>query len=120
MNGTIAKTESFNYTGDFFVDIDEKVLDFNVNMTPDASESFHTLGRIPDARNAKLDVWRDYEDASISDISYYLRLNHSRLVTSRLKWRPTLQREVVVSIFRFCSTLEILNAFYYDFYVVFF
>lgn len=34
LNGTIAKSNVFNYTGDFFIDVDEKILEFLVNMTP--------------------------------------------------------------------------------------
>lgn len=63
----------------------------------DASETFHASGRVPDVRNAHLNVWRDYDDYSISDIAFYLKLNHSRMVTSKLKWRPKLQKEVIVS-----------------------
>lgn len=55
-------------------------------------------GKIPDARNAVFDIWRTYEqDLTISDVAFYLRLNHSRLVTSTLKWRPDLKEDVTVS-----------------------
>lgn len=69
---------------------------FNIS---DALESFSMYGKIPDARNAIFNVWRDYEDIRISDVSFYLRLNHSRLVTSKLKWRPEIKTEIMVSLF---------------------
>lgn len=55
-------------------------------------------GNIPDARNAKFDIWRTYdEDLTVSDVTFYLRLNHSRLVTSTLRWRPELRADISVS-----------------------
>lgn len=63
----------------------------------DSLESLHIDGRIPDSRNALLNIWRDYEDISISDVAFYLRLNHSRLVTSKLIWRPDLKQDIQVS-----------------------
>lgn len=54
-------------------------------------------GRIPDARNAVFNIWRTYEDdPTVSDVSFYLKLNHSRLVTSTLRWRPELRTDIVV------------------------
>ena len=54
-------------------------------------------GRIPDARNAVFNIWRTYEDdLTISDVSFYLKLNHSRLVTSTLRWRPELKTDIIV------------------------
>jgi len=65
----------------------------------DASESFNMYGNIPDARNVIFNVWRDYEEIRISDVSFYLRLNHSRLVTSKLKWRPEIETEIMVCLY---------------------
>jgi hypothetical protein len=57
-------------------------------------------GNVPDARNAEFDIWRTYDqDLSVSDVSFYIRLNHSRLVTSKLKWRPQLKSDIIVSYF---------------------
>lgn len=54
-------------------------------------------GTIPDARNTMFNIWRTYEeDFSISDVSFYLKLNHSRLVTSTLRWRPELRSDILV------------------------
>lgn len=56
-------------------------------------------GDIPDARNAKFDIWRTYDDdLTVSDVTFYLRLNHSRLVTSTLRWRPELRADISVSL----------------------
>lgn len=54
----------------------------------------HIYGNIPDARSSYFDIWRDYEEIRISDVSYFLRLNHSRLVVSSLRWRPDLKQDI--------------------------
>lgn len=66
-------------------------------------------GRIPDARNAVFNIWRTYEDElTISDVSFYLKLNHSRLVTSTLRWRPELKTDIIVrAIFLFLPLLSL-------------
>lgn len=66
-------------------------------LLADALETFHASGRVPDIRNAHLNIWRNFDDVTVSDVAFYLKLNHSRLVTSKLKWRPKLQKEVIVS-----------------------
>lgn len=53
-------------------------------------------GKIPDARTAYFDIWRNYEEIRISDVSYLLKLNHSRLLISYLKWRPELKQDLKV------------------------
>ncbi|PSN49824.1 hypothetical protein C0J52_08839 [Blattella germanica] len=98
VNGTFIKGRDLNSTGIFYIDLDEKIIKGNINYTPDASESFHMDGKIPDARNVNFGVWRDFEEIRISDVSFYLRLNHSRLVTSKLKWRPEIRSEIVNGI----------------------
>ncbi|KAL0271734.1 UNVERIFIED_CONTAM: hypothetical protein PYX00_008731 [Menopon gallinae] len=98
LNGSIAKTDTVNYTGDFFIDVVDKVLEISINMTPDATEQFRAAGSIPDSRNAMLNVWRAYEGEIITDIASFLRFNHSRLIISRIQWRPTLQKEVTTGI----------------------
>lgn len=55
-------------------------------------------GYIPDSRTVLFDMWRDYEDIRVSDISYYVRLNHSRLIVAKLLWRPELRQEVEFKI----------------------
>ncbi|CAG9760349.1 unnamed protein product [Ceutorhynchus assimilis] len=81
-------------SGKLYVNFDEKLLSVNVNLTEDGSQSLHTYGVIPDARSVTFEIWRDYEDKRLSDVSYYLKLNHSRLIMSELKWRPELINDV--------------------------
>lgn len=50
-------------------------------------------GSIPDTRSAAFNLWRNYEDVRIDDISYFVQMNHSRLITSKLLWRPKLRKE---------------------------
>lgn len=96
VNGTYEDSPEINTTAHFFVDIDERMIKLNANFTPDASQNLRLLGIIPDARSASFDLWRDYEDIRIVDIAYYLRMNHSRLITSQLIWRPKLRAELKV------------------------
>lgn len=65
-----------------------------MNITPDATQNLQMFGIIPDARSASFDLWRDYEEIKVVDIGYYLRMNHSRLITSQLIWRPKLKSEI--------------------------
>lgn len=39
-------------------------------------------------------MWRNYEDVRINDISYFVQMNHSRLITSKFIWRPKMRKEV--------------------------
>ncbi|KAG5880871.1 hypothetical protein JTB14_004019 [Gonioctena quinquepunctata] len=100
--------------GEFYINFEDKLLYANFNMTEDGSQSMHLYGIIPDARSAMCDIWRDYEDRRVSDVSYYLRLNHSRLLMSRLKWRPELISDVQTNIREtimmfYTDTLEGIN-----------
>ncbi|KAJ8978166.1 hypothetical protein NQ317_004215 [Molorchus minor] len=83
-----------NTSGEFYLNLWKKLLYLHVNMTEDGSQSLHMYGLIPDARSVTFDIWRDYEDKRVSDVSYYLRLNHSRLIMSTLRWRPELTGDV--------------------------
>lgn len=56
----------------------------------------HMFGSIPDARSASFDIWRDYEDIRVSDVAFYWRLNHSKLITGQLTWRPKIKEDVKV------------------------
>ncbi|XP_032670099.1 uncharacterized protein LOC116843644 isoform X1 [Odontomachus brunneus] len=96
VNGSIIDTPQLNATGAFFFDPSEKLIWLTMNYTPDAIESLRMYGNIPDARNAIFNIWRTYEDdLTISDISFYLKLNHSRLITSTLRWRPELKSDII-------------------------
>ncbi|XP_049847119.1 uncharacterized protein LOC126299332 [Schistocerca gregaria] len=95
VNGSVLKDKEMNATGHFYLNFDEKLVAVTVlNQRPDVLESFYVDGKIPDSRNTLLNVWREYDDVHVSDISFYLRLNHSRLITSKLLWRPDLQTDV--------------------------
>lgn len=84
--------------GEFYLNFKKKLVYLNYNMTKDGSQSLHMHGMIPDARNAVFNIWRNYEERQISDLSYLLRLNHSRLIVSNLKWRPELINDVKSSL----------------------
>lgn len=66
-------------------------------------------GIIPDARSATFDMWRDYEDIRVSDVSYLLRLNHSRLLVANLKWRPELKQDIKVGSRCCCAFVDSLR-----------
>lgn len=97
INGTYEDSPDINTTAEFYLNIDDRLIRLDANFTPDASQNLRMLGLIPDARGASFDLWRDYEDIRIVDVAYYLRMNHSRLVTSQLIWRPKLKEEIKVS-----------------------
>lgn len=59
-----------------------------------ADISYHMIGRIVDTRSAKIDAWRDFDDVTTVDLASYIRLNHSRLLTSKIAWRPQIFGEV--------------------------
>ncbi|XP_029160980.1 apolipophorins isoform X2 [Nylanderia fulva] len=99
INGSAINTPELNATGAFFLDPSEKLIWTMVNYTPDARVSFRMHGNIPDARNAIFNIWRTYDDdLTISDVSFYLKLNHSRLITSTLRWRPELKSDIVNTV----------------------
>lgn len=97
MNGTLEDSPDINATGRFYLNIADKLIQLHVNMTPDATQNLRMLGTIPNARSASFDFWRNYEDIRVVDVAYYLRMNHSRLITSQLVWRPTIKTEIRVS-----------------------
>ncbi|CAG9816912.1 unnamed protein product [Phaedon cochleariae] len=100
--------------GEFYINFQQKLLYLNLNMTEDGSQSLRMYGVIPDARSAVFDIWREYEDKRVSDVAYYLKLNHSRLIMSSLRWRPELiadlQSDVRGAVMKFyIDTLEGIN-----------
>lgn len=96
MNSTLQNSPNINSTGRFYINFIDRFVRLAVNMTPDASQNIQLLGTVPDARSASLNLWRDYEDIRIVDVAYYMRINHSRLVTSQLMWRPKLKDDIKV------------------------
>ncbi|XP_030755989.1 uncharacterized protein LOC115882214 [Sitophilus oryzae] len=88
-------SHGINHTsGKFYVNFEDKLLYLNVNLTEDGTQSLHSFGVIPNARSVRFDIWRDYEDKRLTDLSYYLKLNHSRLIMSKLRWRPELISDI--------------------------
>lgn len=64
----------------------------------DASQNLQVKGSIPDTRSASFKFWRNYDDVEIKDIVYFVQMNHSRLITSKLIWRPKMRKEVKETI----------------------
>lgn len=96
INGSLENSPDLNSTGRFYLNINDRLIRLDVNMTPDASQNLRMYGTVADSRSASFDLWRDYEDIRVVDIAYYLRMNHSRLITSQLIWRPNMKSEIKV------------------------
>lgn len=78
----------------FYLNIDDKFVRLVTNLTPEGDQNFQILGFIPDARSGFFDIWREYEDIRVVDVTSYLRMNHSRLITSQFIWRPNIKHEI--------------------------
>ncbi|KAG6459272.1 hypothetical protein O3G_MSEX011302, partial [Manduca sexta] len=89
---SFSQRSSGNDTGTAVLSMKDRSLIAHLNSTDDIS--YHMVGRIIDTRSAKLDVWRDYDDVTTTDLASYIRLNHSRLLTSSVVWRPEMFAEV--------------------------
>uniref|UniRef100_A0A8W7PWS0 Vitellogenin domain-containing protein n=1 Tax=Anopheles coluzzii TaxID=1518534 RepID=A0A8W7PWS0_ANOCL len=94
INGTLLDGPELDATGFFYLNIDDKMVQMKINMTPDGSENVYMYGIIPDTRSAYFDLWRDYDKAREVDVTYYLKMNHSRLITGHLLWRPEIKSDV--------------------------
>ncbi|KQS70383.1 uncharacterized protein Dere_GG10045, isoform C [Drosophila erecta] len=94
LNATIWDTPDTNQSGYIYMDILERYARMDFNLTEDASQNLQMVGYIPDTRSAFLDIWRNYEEIRVIDVSSYLKMNHSRLITGRFHWRPSIQQEV--------------------------
>ncbi|XP_075986269.1 apolipoprotein lipid transfer particle [Anticarsia gemmatalis] len=81
-----------NDTGVATLSMLDRSLIAHYNSTDDIS--YHMIGQIVDTRFAKFDSWRDFDDVTTVDLASYIRLNHSRLLTSSIKWRPEIFGEV--------------------------
>ncbi|XP_053620364.1 uncharacterized protein Apoltp [Plodia interpunctella] len=81
-----------NNTGAATLSLKDRSLVAHFNSTDDIS--YHLIGRIIDTRSARLDAWRDFDDVTTVDLASYIRLNHSRLLTSSIIWRPEIFSEV--------------------------
>jgi hypothetical protein len=84
----------YDMAGNLVLDLKRKTINSDVNLTSDATQKFQIRGRIPDTRSALFNVWRDYDDIRIDDLSYFIQMNHSRLITSKFLWRPKIKKEI--------------------------
>uniref|UniRef100_A0A182M2K1 Vitellogenin domain-containing protein n=1 Tax=Anopheles culicifacies TaxID=139723 RepID=A0A182M2K1_9DIPT len=94
INGTLLDGPEVDAVGYFYLNVDDKLVQMKINVTPDGSENVHMYGIIPDSRSAYFDFWRDYDNAREVDVTYYLKMNHSRLITGHLLWRPQIKSDV--------------------------
>ncbi|XP_053663269.1 uncharacterized protein LOC128712401 [Anopheles marshallii] len=94
INGTLLDGPEVDAVGFFYLNVDDKLVQMKINVTPDGSENVHMYGIIPDSRSAYFDFWRDYDNAREVDVTYYLKMNHSRLITGHLLWRPQIKSDV--------------------------
>ncbi|KAL9926249.1 apolipoprotein lipid transfer particle isoform 1-T7 [Glossina fuscipes fuscipes] len=117
LNATIWDTPDMNDTGYLYIDLEKKFIRAEVNLTEDASQNLQLIGFIPDARSGYLDVWRNYEEIRIIDISSYLKMNHSRLITGRFHWRPKLRAEIKEKINTIGNSLYNLISEGIDFWI---
>lgn len=95
-NASFEHSPDINTTAEFFIDLLDKTVRLDANFTPDATQNLRMHGSIPDAQYASFYIQRDYDDIRIVDISYYMRMNHSRLITSEFIWRPKIKSEIKV------------------------
>ncbi|XP_077295548.1 apolipoprotein lipid transfer particle [Arctopsyche grandis] len=92
---TLNKTNG-NDTGIFLISGKDKHVLGHFNRTADIS--YHLIGQINDARSADLIAWRDFEDVKTIDIVSYIQLNHSRLLSGKIGWRPEMYQQIKGSI----------------------
>ncbi|XP_037927466.1 apolipophorins [Teleopsis dalmanni] len=98
LNATIWDTPQTNNTGYVYIDMKRKVVRMDFNLTEDASQNLQIVGYIPDSRSGYFDIWRNYDEIRIIDVSSYYKMNHSRLITGRFHWRPKMKNELRAKI----------------------
>ncbi|GAB0088507.1 uncharacterized protein DMENIID0001_029540 [Sergentomyia squamirostris] len=94
VNGSFIDTPDTDTNMKFSINFDEKIVKLNANFTPDATQNIQIFGSIPDSRSASFFCMRNYEDIRVMDISAYIRMNHSRLMTSQIIWRPKIKSDL--------------------------
>lgn len=104
MNATLEDSPDSDMVGNFMINFDDKIVKLDLNLTPDASQNLRLLGIIPDARSASFDLWRDYDDIHVVDIASYIRMNHSRLVSSKMIWRPKMKSDIKLYVKNMATT----------------
>lgn len=101
IDGVYIDSPDYEMAGDLIVDLKKKTVNSDVKLSADETQKFQIRGIIPDTRSATLNIWRDYDDIRIDDISYFVQMNHSRLITSKLLWRPKIKKEVKANLKNF-------------------
>ncbi|XP_017025668.1 uncharacterized protein Apoltp [Drosophila kikkawai] len=94
LNATLWDTPDTNHSGYVYVDLAERYARMDFNLSEDATQNLQMVGYIPDSRSGYLDIWRNYEEIRVIDVSSYLKMNHSRLITGRFHWRPAIRQDV--------------------------
>lgn len=94
IEGVFFDSPEYETSGIVELDIYRKSINGNVNFTEDGTQNIQIRGQIPDTRSAQFNIWRNYDDVRIDDISYFIQMNHSRLLTSKFKWRPKIRKDV--------------------------
>nr|XP_018903254.1 PREDICTED: uncharacterized protein LOC109034507 [Bemisia tabaci] len=103
VNISMIKDKNVKVVGFLYLNPEKKYTNMMVNLTPDESERLLMEGTMGDNRNVMLDVWRVYDDLVISDLKFYVALNHSRLLSSAIIWRPENQNEILASCYGLVS-----------------
>lgn len=101
LNTTLLNTPDENTSGFIYVNILDKYTKMYFNLTQDGSQNLGMFGNIRNSRHVYIDIWRNYEDISIVDVTSYIKLNHSRQVSGCLHWRPQIQQELKNKIYTF-------------------
>ena len=83
------------------------MMSFERGPVTDLTDGLYAEGGVMDSRNFKFDISESYDNYRFSDLNFFLRMNHSRLVTSQLKWRPELLEELRVCQLQFFSLVFI-------------
>lgn len=109
VNVALLNTPEDNTSGFICVNILDKYVQMYFNLTEDGSQNLRMLGNIPNSRHVYIDIWRNYEDITIVDVTSYIKLNHSRQVSGCLHWRPQTKKELKNKIFTIKEAL--LNSF---------
>ncbi|XP_054083621.1 apolipophorins [Zeugodacus cucurbitae] len=94
LNVTLFNTPEEYTSGFVYVNIGDKYTEMYFNLTEDGSQNLRMFGNVPNSRYAYVDIWRNYEDLSIVDVTTYIKLNHSRQISGCLHWRPQIKQEL--------------------------
>uniref|UniRef100_A0A0K8USL9 Vitellogenin n=1 Tax=Bactrocera latifrons TaxID=174628 RepID=A0A0K8USL9_BACLA len=99
LNATLLNTPDEYTSGFIYVNILDKYTKMYFNLTEDGSQNLHMFGNIQNSRHVYVNIWRNYEDLSIVDVTSYIKLNHSRQISGCLHWRPQIKKELKNKIY---------------------